>query len=48
MYFDANEACNSLNFNFGTQGLGATIPTSRQISIKVRQLDIDSLHDVEM
>lgn len=37
VYFDAQDTCHDLNFNFGQNVIGTTSPT-RQFSIKVSQI----------
>lgn len=42
MYVDASDACNELNFQLGTQGLGTGGITTRQWNIKITQYSCDS------
>jgi hypothetical protein len=37
VYFDANDACNSLDFQFGNTGNGVSSVASRSFNIKVTQ-----------
>ena len=41
VYFDADNDCHDLAFALGQTGVDATIPTNRQISIKVTQYSCD-------
>merc|ERR1712045_689129 len=44
IYFDASDSCNNLMLNFGQWSNDNTIPTTRQVSIKISQINCASAH----
>lgn len=44
IYFDASDSCHNLFLNFGQWSNDNTIPTTRQISIKISQISCTSAH----
>jgi len=44
VYFDASDSCNNLMLNFGQWSNDNTIPTTRQVSIKISQINCASAH----
>jgi len=44
IYFDASDSCHNLMLNFGQWSNDNTIPTTRQISIKISQISCTSAH----
>merc|ERR1719150_2038168 len=44
IYFDASDSCHNLMLNFGQWSNDNTIPTTRQVSIKISQINCASAH----
>jgi len=44
IYFDSSDSCNTLMLNFGQWSNDNTIPTTRQVSIKISQINCASAH----
>merc|ERR1711944_7114 len=44
IYFDASDSCHNLMLNFGQWSNDNTIPTTRQVSIKISQINCVSAH----